>query len=53
MGGAGPAADAANNIYFVTANGTYDVYRGGWTLGSSAGSKKLRGLNWGDHDYYK
>jgi hypothetical protein len=36
MGGVGPAADVDNNIYLVTANGTYDINQGGSDWGDSA-----------------
>ena len=36
MSGVGPAADAENNIYLVTANGTYDINQGGSDWGDSA-----------------
>ncbi|MCU1302949.1 MAG: pyrrolo-quinoline quinone [Candidatus Sulfotelmatobacter sp.] len=35
MGGVGPAADAANNIYLITANGNYDIYSGGADWGDT------------------
>jgi len=35
MSGVGPAADAENNIYLITANGTYDVYTGGSDWGDT------------------
>lgn len=35
MSGVGPAADASNNIYLITANGTYDVNTGGSDWGDS------------------
>ena len=35
QGGAAPAADAAGNIYAVSANGTFDANRGGSDLGES------------------
>jgi hypothetical protein len=35
QGGAGPAADAASNIYFETGNGTFDAQFGGNDLGDS------------------
>jgi uncharacterized protein (TIGR03437 family) len=34
-GGAGPAADAAGNIYIVSANGSFDAANGGSDLGES------------------
>lgn len=43
MGGVGLAADAANNIYFVTANGTYDIYKGGSDWGDSVLKMNLSG----------
>lgn len=35
MSGVGPAADAENNIYLVTANGTYDIDKGGSDWGDT------------------
>ncbi len=45
MGGVGPAADSANNIYLVTANGTYDVYTGGSDWGDTVLKMNLTGPN--------
>ena len=36
MSSIGPAADAANNIYLVSANGTYDINQGGSDWGDTA-----------------
>ena len=35
MSGVGPAADAENNIYLITANGTYDINTGGSDWGDT------------------
>jgi hypothetical protein len=35
MSGVGPAADAENNIYLITANGLYDINKGGSDWGDS------------------
>lgn len=43
MGGVGLAADSSNNIYFVTANGTFDVYKGGSDWGDSILKMNLSG----------
>lgn len=45
MGGIGLAADGSNNIYFVTANGTYDIYKGGSDWGDSVLKMTLSGSN--------
>jgi len=45
MGGVGPAADAANNIYLITANGNYDIYSGGSDWGDTILKMDLNGSN--------
>jgi hypothetical protein len=43
MSGVGPAADAENNLYLVTANGTYDINTGGSDWGDSILKMSLNG----------
>ena len=43
MGGIGLAADSSNNIFLVTANGTYDIYKGGSDWGDSVLKMNLSG----------
>jgi hypothetical protein len=43
MGGVGPAADAENSIYLITANGTYDIYKGGTDWGDTILRMTLNG----------
>ena len=45
MAGVGPAADAAGNVYLVTANGNYDVYTGGSDWGDTVLKMTLSGGN--------
>jgi len=45
MSGVGPAADAVNNIYLITANGTYDINQGGSDWGDTILKMAFNGSN--------
>jgi hypothetical protein len=50
--GAGPAADAAGNIYLATANGTFDANTGGSDYGDSLLKLNLQNGSFGVLDYF-
>lgn len=45
MSGVGPAADTENNIYLITANGTYDINQGGSDWGDTVLKMTFSGSN--------
>lgn len=45
MAGVGPAADAENNIYLITANGTFDINSGGSDWGDTMLKMTFNGSN--------
>lgn len=52
MSGIGPAADSENNIYLVTANGTFDINTGGSDWGDTAMKFTLGASSFTIADYF-
>jgi hypothetical protein len=52
MSGIGPAADSNGNIYFATANGTFDVNTGGSDYGDTVMKLSLNGATFSVLDYF-
>jgi hypothetical protein len=50
--GSGPAADAAGNVYVMTANGPFDADHGGISYGDSFVKLKLEGTTLAVKDYF-